>query len=234
MSRAHVERQPVSESSEHDPPFVPLAPRPRLRGPESVAVAEQFADLMATRRTVRDFSTEPVPLEVVRQAVRAAATAPSGAHVQPWRFVMVTRSKIKRLIRERAESEERNFYDQRAPSEWLEALTPLGTTWEKAFLDEAPVLLVVFTVHAGEHEPKPYYANESVGIAVGLLIACLHAAGLATLTHTPSPMRFLTEILGRPNNERPFVMLPIGYPAADALVPNLARKPLEEVLVELG
>lgn len=224
----------MSESTKQVPPFVPLAPRPRLSGPQAVAAAERFAELMATRRTVRDFSSEPVPLEVVRQAVRAAANAPSGAHVQPWRFVMVTRPEVKRLIRERAEAEERNFYDQRASSEWLEALAPLGTTWKKPFLDEAPVLLVVFTVHAGGHEPKPYYASESVGIAVGLLIACLHSAGLATLTHTPSPMRFLTEILGRPDNERPFVMLPIGYPAPDALVPNLARKRLEEVLVELG
>ncbi|MGB0100565.1 MAG: nitroreductase family protein [Nocardioides sp.] len=215
------------------PALVPLASRPRLPEPEAVATAERFADLMATRRTVRDYSREPVPLDVVRQAVRAAATAPSGAHVQPWRFVMVTRPEVKRQIRERAEAEEREFYDERASSQWLDALAPIGTTWEKPFLEEAPVLLVVFTVHASEQEPKPYYATESVGIAVGMLISCLHAAGLATLTHTPSPMRFLTEVLGRPANERPFVMLPIGYPAPGAEVPDLHRKALDEVLVEL-
>ena len=216
------------------PGFVALPARHRPRGAEAVAAAERFADELASRRTVRDFSSEPVPLDVVRQAVRAAGTAPSGAHVQPWRFVMVTEPGTKRRIRELAEEEERAFYESRASEEWLGALARLGTTWEKPFLEQAPVLLVVFTVHAGEKEPRPYYASESVGISVGLLIACLHVAGLVTLTHTPSPMRFLTDVLGRPRNERPYVMLPIGYPAEDAMVLDLTRKSLAEILIELG
>ena len=210
------------------------APRPvRLDDADAVRAASTFADTMAARRTIRDFSTEPVPLDAVRQAVRAAATAPSGAHIQPWRFVMVTDPQLKRRIREGAEAEERAFYEDRASDEWLEALARIGTDWRKPFLETAPVLLVVFAVHAGGDEPKPYYATESVGIAVGLLLAALHAAGLATLTHTPSPMRWINGILGRPRNERPFAVIPVGHPTPDAQVPNLVRKPLAEVLVEL-
>jgi iodotyrosine deiodinase len=168
----------------------------------------------------------------VREAVRAAASAPSGANVQPWRFVLVTDPAVKRRIREGAEAEEREFYERRAGREWLDALAALGTDAEKPFLETAPALVVVFEVHQGGGEPKPYYPKESVGIAVGILLAALHHAGLATLTHTPSPMRFLGEILERPRNERPFVLVPVGYPAPGARVPAISRKPLAEVLVE--
>ena len=216
-----------------DGPSSEPAPRgPELTDAERVERARAFADLMATRRTVRDFAPDPVPLEAVREAVRAAASAPSGANLQPWRFVLVTDPDVRRRIREGAEAEEREFYGRRAGPEWLDALAPLGTDADKPFLETAPALLVVLEVHAGDGEPKPYYAKESVGIAVGLLLAALHAAGLATLTHTPSPMRFLGEILGRPRNERPFVLLPIGLPAAGARVPAIRRKPLDEVLLE--
>jgi iodotyrosine deiodinase len=153
--------------------------------------------------------------------------------VQPWRFVVVTDPGARRRIREGAEAEEREFYERRAGEEWLDALAPLGTGADKPFLETAPVLVVVFEVHRGEGEPRPYYPKESVGIAVGLLLAALHRAGFATLTHTPSPMRFLGEILGRPRNERPFVVVPVGYPAPGARVPAITRKPLAEVLVEV-
>ncbi len=213
--------------------FVSVPHRERPGDEAQIGTARAFADAMVTRRTVRDFSPDPVPLEVIRQAVRAAASAPSGAHVQPWRFVLVTDLERKRSLREGAEAEERRFYDTRAGREWLEALAPLGTDWRKPFLEVAPVVLVVFEVHAGNGEPKPYYVKESVGIAVGLLLAALHTAGLATLTHTPSPMRWIREVLGRPSNERPYVVIPIGWPTDGALVPDLVRKPLDEVLVEL-
>lgn len=205
---------------------------PDLTDGERVARAVEFADVMTRRRTVRDFSPEPVPLDAVRAAVRAAATAPSGANVQPWRFVLVTDPELKRAIREGAEEEERAFYDSRASEEWLGALAPLGTDADKPFLEVAPVLVVVFEVHRSDVEPRPYYPKESVGIAVGLLLAALHQAGLATLTHTPSPMRWLGEILGRPRNERPFVLIPVGHPAPHARVPAIIRKPLSEVMVE--
>ncbi len=201
--------------------------------PPDRARADQtaFAERMATRRTVRDFSDRPVPFGLVEQAVRVAGTAPSGAHVQPWRFVVVSDAGLKRRIREAAEEEERAFYESRASDEWLEALAPLGTDWRKPFLEEAPYLVVVMEVHKGPGSPKPYYVKESVGIAVGFLLAALHEAGLAALTHTPSPMRFLTEVLGRPREERPFVLVPVGYPADDAQVPDLHRKPLSEIMV---
>lgn len=215
------------------PPTVPAPRGPELDDDERVARARAFADELTTRRTVRDFASTPIPLEAVREAVRAAATAPSGANVQPWRFVVVTDPVARRRIREGAEAEEREFYDRRAGEEWLDALAPLGTDADKPFLETAPVLVVVFEVHRGGGEPRPYYPKESVGIAVGLLLAALHRAGFATLTHTPSPMRFLGEILGRPRNERPFVVIPVGYPAADARVPAITRKPLAEVLVEV-
>jgi iodotyrosine deiodinase len=190
-----------------------------------------FADQMATRRSVRHFSAEPVPLDVIEQAVRAAASAPSGANLQPWRFVVVTDPQRKRQLRQAAESEEREFYSRRAPTEWLQAVAPLGTDWEKPFLEVAPVVIVVFEVHQGPNTPKPYYVKESVGIAIGMLITALHLAGLATLTHTPSPMKFLNEICGRPSEERACVVMPVGYPADGVTVPQLSRKPLSEVLV---
>jgi iodotyrosine deiodinase len=170
-------------------------------------------------------------LEVVEDAIRAAASAPSGANLQPWRFVVVTDPQRKRELRVGAEAEEREFYRRRASTEWLRAIEPLGTDWRKPYLEIAPVVIVVFEVHQGPHSPRPYYVKESVGIAVGMLISALHLAGLATLTHTPSPMRFLNRVCDRPPEERPYLVLPVGYPAADARVPDVTRKPLEEVMI---
>lgn len=202
--------------------------------------AGAFADRLIRRRTVRDFSDEPVPFEVIETCIRAAAHAPSGANQQPWRFVVVRDPAIKRRIREAAEAEERENYENRFPDDWLEALAPLGTDAHKPFLEIAPYLIIVFKVdyglepapEAGEPERhiKHYYVNESVGIATGFLLAALHFAGLATLTHTPNPMRFLSEILERPKNEKPFLLIPVGYPAADAKVPDIRKKPLEDVM----
>lgn len=186
---------------------------------------------MATRRTIREFSAEPIPSGVLEAAVQAAGSAPSGANVQPWRFVVVTDLQRKRVLREAAEAEEREFYDRPGAREWHAALAPLGTDWRKPFLEVAPAIIAVFEVHKGPHSPRPYYVKESVGIAVGLLLAALHQAGLATLTHTPSPMRFLNAILDRPAEERPFLLIPVGYPAATATVPAITRKALREVLV---
>ncbi|NUT37297.1 MAG: nitroreductase family protein [Hamadaea sp.] len=211
-------------------PTVP-APRYGVAATRAAGLAQAFAETMARRRTIRDFSSRPIPPGVVEQAVRAAATAPSGANVQPWRFVVLTAAQDKRRLREAAEAEEREFYERRASEEWLAALAPLGTDWRKPFLETAPAVIVVFEVHKGEGEPRPYYVKESVGIAVGFLLAALHHAGLATLTHTPSPMRFLNEVCGRPANERGFVVVPVGYPADDAAVPAIDRKPLDDVLV---
>lgn len=184
---------------------------------------EEFHAEIRRRRSVRDFSPRPVPQDIIEQAVRAAGTAPSGANMQPWHFVAVTDPELKRRIREGAEEEERAFYHGRAPREWLDALAPLGTDEHKAFLEIAPCVIVVFALSYGVlpdgRKVKNYYVQESVGIAVGLLIAALHHAGLATLTHTPSPMGFLNEILGRPANERPYLLLVTGYPAAGARVP---------------
>jgi nitroreductase len=172
-----------------------------------------------------------VPDAVIEAAIRSAASAPSGANVQPWRFVVVTDPARKRQLRLAAEAEEREFYFRRAPVEWLDALAPIGTDWRKPFLETAPAVIVVFEVHQGPNSPKPYYVKESVGIAVGLLIAALHHAGLATLTHTPSPMRFLNQVCQRPPEERPYLVMPVGYPAAGARVPALTRKPLADVMV---
>lgn len=195
--------------------------------------ARAFHDVMDRRRTVRDFDSRPLPDGVLEWAVRTAATAPSGAHVQPWRFVVVTDPERKRRLREAAEAEEREFYDRRASAEWLAALAPLGTDWHKPFLEAAPAVIVVFEVHKGPKSPRPYYTKESVGIAVGFLLASLHQAGLATLTHTPSPMRFLNEVCDRPPEERASYVIPVGYPVPDARVPDLRRKPLEDVMVRL-
>jgi len=205
-------------------------PAPTSEVAAPLEASQAFLRSMESRRTIRHFSPEPIDLELVRNAVATAATAPSGANIQPWRFVVVTDAERKRRIREGAEEEERAFYEG-LHDEWHEALAPLGTDPNKPHLTEAPVLIVVFEVHKGGRNPKPYYVKESVGIAVGLLLASLHQAGLATLTHTPSPMRFLNEILGRPANERPFVVIPVGHPASGATVPDLRRKPLEDVIV---
>ncbi|MEU1624442.1 nitroreductase family protein [Streptomyces sp. NPDC020096] len=213
-------------------PTVPLHPM-AVPAHEAEPRSRAFHEVMARRRTVRDFSSRPVPDGVVEWAVRTAATAPSGANVQPWRFVVLTDPERKRRLREAAEAEEREFYTRRASREWLDALAPLGTDWHKPFLEQAPAVIVVFEVHKGPGSPRPYYTKESVGIAVGLLLASLHQAGLATLTHTPSPMRFLNDVCDRPPEERASYVIPVGYPADGAQVPDIRRKGLEQVLVRL-
>jgi nitroreductase len=205
---------------------------PRRSAEELRSRARLFRETMASRRSVREFAGDPVPLDVLDECVRAAGSAPSGANRQPWTFVVVTDPATKREIRLGAEAEERDFYEHRITDEWRAALAPLGTTWQKPFLETAPALIAVFR-HAYDLEEGQkktnYYTVESVGIAVGFLIAALHHAGLATLTHTPSPMAFLGEILGRPTNEKAFVLLPVGYPAPDCRVPALAKKSLDEI-----
>lgn len=199
--------------------------------------AHAYYELMNQRRSIRQFSADPFPLDLLRDAIRTASTAPSGAHKQPWRFVMVTDPGIKHQIRLAAEAEERETYEQRMSDEWRAALAPLGTDEHKPYLDYVPAIIVMFRIDyelaADGSRRKNYYVQESCGIALGMLIAALHNAGLATLTHTPSPMNFLAKILERPKNERPFMLLPVGYPTDDCRVPDLARKPLEEVLVEV-
>ena len=184
------------------------------------------------RRTVRDFSGRPVPRDIIETALRVANTAPSGANLQPWHFAVVSGSETKRKIREAAEAEEREFYSHRASPEWLAALEPLGTDSNKPFLETAPYLIAVFLQKFGQlpdgRKVKHYYPTESTGLATGMLITALHHAGLVTLTHTPSPMKFLNQILGRPTSERPFLLLVTGYPAAGAEVPDISRKPLED------
>ncbi len=200
---------------------------------EQLPRAEAFYQLLNSRRTVRDFSAKPVPFAIIEKAILTAGTAPSGANMQPWRFVVVADREVKRKIREAAEKEEFESYHHRMSEKWLKRLAPLGTDEHKPFLEIAPFLIVVFRItsiiEAGETEPT-YYSQESVGIAVGMLLSALHQAGLATLTHTPSPMKFLQEILGRPKNEVPFVLIPVGYPAEEAKVPNIKRKTLAEIM----
>jgi len=194
--------------------------------------ASRFEAEIARRRSVRHFSPEPVPREVLVRCIRAAATAPSGANKQPWTFVLVTDPACKPRIRDAAEKEERECYGSRAPQRWLDDLAALGTDANKPFLEIAPALIAVFAQkHGAEADERHYYVSESVGIAVGILLAALHHVGLATLTHTPSPMGFLSEVLGRPANERPYLLIPVGYPADGCQVPDIARKPLSEVLV---
>jgi iodotyrosine deiodinase len=219
--------------SEHG--FVPHRP-PRLPVEDALARGRAFLDRMSTRRSVRAFSPDPVAREAIELAIAAASTAPSGAHRQPWKFVAIDDPAIKREIRIAAEEEERISYEGgRMPPEWLEALAPLGTDWHKPFLEIAPWIVVVFEETFGldpdGSQRKHYYVKESVGIACGLFITALHEMGLATLTHTPSPMGFLAKILERPRNEKPFILFPVGYPADDAMVPDLQRKPLHEVAV---
>jgi nitroreductase len=200
---------------------------------ELVERAHAFYDSVNRRRTVREFSDRAVPRDVIEWCLRAAGTAPSGANLQPWRFVAVSDPAIKHRIRMAAEEEEREFYERRAPKEWLDALAPLGTDASKPFLDRAPWLIAIFSQAHGVLEDgrkvKHYYAVESVGIATGLLITAVHQAGLVSLTHTPSPMRFLNEILARPANEKPFLLLVVGYPEPGAVVPDITRKPLHEI-----
>jgi iodotyrosine deiodinase len=207
----------------------------RLEAEEALRRSREFLQLMQTRRSVRHFSNEPVPSELIGNALRTAASAPSGANQQPWTFVVVSDPDVKARVREAAEREERLLYEKRASEEYLEALEPIGTDYVKRHITDAPCVIVVFEqvygLDADGSRHKHYYVRESVGIATGLLLASLHAAGLATLTHSPSPMGFLKEILGRPENERPFVLIPVGYPAEDAEVPDIAleKKPLEDV-----
>jgi len=204
---------------------------------DQLQASRDFLDRMAARRSVRFISPEPVPLELIENAIRCASLAPSGANQQPWKFVVVKDPDIKRKIREAAEEEERESYEHRMPADWLEALAPLGTDWHKEFLETAPYLIVVFRIDfgltqtaEGELKMKHYYVQESVGIATGFLLAALHLSGLATLTHTPSPMGFLSSILNRPKNERPFVLIPVGFPLPDATVPAIAKKSIAEVM----
>jgi nitroreductase len=195
--------------------------------------AEDFLAMVRTRRTVRDFAPDPVPMDVVERCIEAAGTAPNGANRQPWHFAVITDPGVKRRIREAAEKEERAFYGGRAPQDWLDALAHLGTDEHKPFLETAPVLIAVFAesyaLDDDGERMKNYYVAESVGIATGILVTALHASGLATLTHTPSPMGFLNEIVQRPRNERPFLLLVVGRPAPGARVPVISKKPLSEI-----
>lgn len=215
------------------PKFIPLATYQEYPPAEMIARSAAFLADLRRRRTVRQFSDRPVPRVVIDNCLAAAATAPSGANLQPWHFVVVSDPALKRRLRAAAEVEEREFYSHRAPQEWLDALAPLGTDERKPFLETAPYLIVIFAQRYGllpdGRTVKHYYAQESVGIATGMLIIALHHAGLATLTHTPSPMNFLNDLLGRPENERPFLILVVGYPAAGAVVPEIGKKPLEEI-----
>lgn len=217
------------------PATLPLAPRTALDDEERILRARRFAEEMSARRSVRHFSPEPVSREVIAECLRAACSAPSGANQQPWHFVAVGDPVLKRRIREAAEAEEREFYTRRAPAEWLQALAPLGTDADKPFLEQAPWLIAVFLQRFGQaadgSRVKHYYTDESVGIATGLLIAACHQAGLATLTHTPSPMGFLNDLLDRPRrSERPFLLLVVGLPAEGARVPAISRKPPAEAV----
>lgn len=215
------------------PKFIPLPPREVLTDAELAARAAQFQRAMAARRTVRDFSDRPVPRELIEDCLRTAGSAPNGANLQPWHFVAVSDPARKREIRLAAEEEEREFYAHRAPNEWLEALAALGTDAAKPFLETAPWLIAIFAqpyrLLPDGRKLKHYYAGESVGIATGFLIAAVHRAGLASLTHTPSPMGFLNTLLQRPAHEKPFLLLVVGHPADDARIPDIQRKSLGEI-----
>lgn len=213
---------------------IPLPDQRQFNLEERVERAQDFAAELSLRRTVREYADEDVPFEVIESALRAAGSAPSGANLQPWHFVIVRDQAVKSEIRQAAEAEEKQFYEERAPEAWLQALEPLGTDWRKPFLEVAPYLIAIFVQPYSLNEDgsrvKHYYAVESVGIATGMLITALHWAGLATLTHTPSPMRFLNDILGRPDHERAFLLLVAGLPAEGATVPDIERKPLTEIM----
>jgi nitroreductase len=213
--------------------LLPLTGYQELSPDEMSRRADEFYAEIKRRRSVRDFSDRPVERRVIEACLRAAGTAPNGANRQPWHFVVVGDPATKHAIRQAAEEEERRFYEERATEEWLEALAPLGTDWQKPFLETAPFLIAIFAeinqVTPSGRKLKNYYVQESVGIATGFLIAALHHAGLATLTHTPSPMNFLSRILKRPRNERPFLMLVVGYPATGARVPQIEKKSLEQI-----
>jgi iodotyrosine deiodinase len=211
-----------------------IAHQPYRPPTDALSAAQQFYEVIKQRRTVRHFSDRPVPREVIENIIRAAGTAPSGANKQPWRFVAVQDPSIKKEIREAAENEEREFYHRRANAQWITDLKAIGTDEHKAFLEIAPWLIAVFKLAKDDllqnGSDQVYYVNESVGIAVGLLLAAAHHAGLATLAHTPSPMKFLARILRRPEYERPYLLIPIGYPADDCVVPDIHRKTLEQIM----
>ncbi|MCI0394813.1 MAG: nitroreductase family protein [Chloroflexi bacterium] len=215
------------------PKFIPLPAYREYPVEEMKTRAAAFYADIKRRRTVRDFSNRPVPREIIEDCLRAAGTAPNGANMQPWHFVVVSNPAIKRQIRLAAEEEERDFYHHRAPQEWLDVLAPLGTDAHKPFLETAPTLIAIFVqsyaLLPDGRKVKHYYATESVGIATGILITAVHHAGLVSLTHTPSPMGFLNHILGRPSHERPFLLLVVGYPAENATVPDIIKKPLTEI-----
>lgn len=214
------------------PSFIPLTGYREYPEAEMIARAREFREELRRRRTVREFSPREVPAAVIDECLLAAGTAPNGANMQPWHFVVVRDPAVKARIRVAAEEEEREFYASRAPQEWLDALAPLGTNADKPFLETAPCLIAIFAESYGRlpdgRKVKHYYVSESVGIATGFLIAALHHAGLVTLTHTPSPMGFLNGLLGRPSHERPYLLLVVGYPAAGATVPAITKKPFEE------
>lgn len=222
----------------HEAKFIPLENFEVLSPEEMKRRAQSFYDLIKRRRTVRDFSDRPVPREVIENAILAAGTAPNGANKQPWHFVAVSDPKVKQQIRIEAEKEEHEFYTRRAPEDWLEDLQPFGTDENKPFLETAPYLIGIFSQSYGLNEDgekeKNYYVKESVGIATGILITALHNAGLATLTHTPSPMGFLNEIMERPSHEKPFLLLVVGYPADDVKVPDIKKKSLQEISTFIG
>jgi iodotyrosine deiodinase len=215
------------------PVFFPLTTYREFPAEEMTGRIKTFRDDMLRRRTVRQFSNRPVAREVIEDCLRIAGSAPSGANLQPWHFVVISNPELKRRIRDAAEKEEYDFYHKRAPKEWLEVLAPLGTDEHKPYLETAPYLIAIFAQTYGltpaGHKVKNYYVMESVGIATGMLVSAVHMAGLVSLTHTPSPMGFLNVILGRPAHERPFLVLVVGYPAEDACVPNISKKPLEEM-----
>jgi len=215
------------------PDFIPLSNYIKYSETEMLNRSKAFYEDIKRRRTVRDFSNQPVSKEIIENCIKSAGTAPNGANLQPWHFVVVSNPKVKKKIRIAAEEEEKEFYSNRAPKEWLEVLEPLGTDQNKPFLEMAPYLIAIFyksyEVLPNGRRVKHYYAMESTGIATGLLITAIHNAGLVSLTHTPSPMNFLNEILGRPKNERPYLLLVVGYPADDAKVPDIKKKSLQEI-----
>ena len=216
-----------------DQKFIPLKNFHTFSEKEMIERSENFLNLMSTRRTIRTFSSQPIPKNVIENAIKIAGTAPSGANMQPWFFAVIKNPKIKEVIRNEAEKEEKEFYTKRAPDEWLKALEQFGTDEHKPFLEKAPYLIVVFEKKFDKDTKneiiKHYYTKESVGIAAGMLITALHNSGIATLTHTPSPMNFLNKILDRPKNEKPFLIIVAGIPQETTLVPNIKRKEFHEI-----
>ncbi len=228
---SRIRTRPVKLTDMGFPKYIPLPPGPPLSDVDLAERAAKFREFMIKRRTVRDFSDRPVPREIIQDCLRVAGSAPSGANLQPWHFVAISDAATKREIRIEAEKEECEFYEHRAPKEWLEALAPLGTDWHKPFLEIAPWLIAIFSqpykILSDGRKMKHYYAAESVGIATGFLITAIHETGLVSLTHTPSPMAFLNRILHRPAYEKPFLLLVVGHPAPNAKVPDIHRKELD-------